>query len=154
VKQRAWRIVQRRHVDTAFDGEGARRHGGRWNHKGTPLIYAAPTRSLAILELLVNLHRPTILEDFVLIPIDFPEDALKKKRRANLPKDWRESPAPNSSKDIGTNWVKSRTSAILQVPSVILPEEKNFLLNPHHPEYKKIKIGKPDSITLDPRLLG
>ena len=154
MKQRAWRIVQRQHAKTAFDGEGARRYGGRWNHQGTPLVYAAATRSLALFELLVNLHQPKMLDAYVLIPLDFPDTLVKRKRRANLPKGWSDSPPGHTTKDLGTNWAKALTLPILEVPSVVVPQEKNFLLNPRHPDYKKIKIGKPEPINLDPRLLA
>ena len=149
MKRRAWRIVQQQQADTAFDGKDARLYGGRWNYPGTPLVYTTATR---FLELLVNLHETSQLENYVFIPVDFSEALVKKKRHAHLPKDWRDSPPSDTTKDLGTQWTNTLAAAILEVPSAVVPGESNYILNPIRPDYKKIKIGKLETIEFDPRL--
>ncbi len=148
--KRAWRIVKEKHVAAAFSGEGARLFGGRWNSEGTSVVYTSGSKALAALESLVHLNPPVIFK-YVAIPIEF-DDALVEKAAA-LPADWTEEPPPPATKDIGDLWVRGMRSAVLQLPSVIIPEEPNYLLNPAHPDFKKIGIGKPEPFTFDPRLL-
>lgn len=148
--KQAWRIVKEKHAATAFSGEGARLHGGRWNSPGTSVVYASGSKALAALESLVHLNPPVIFQ-YVAIPIQF-DDALAERVVA-LPADWTEEPAPPATKHIGDRWVKEARSAVLEVPSVIIPGEPNYLLNPAHPDFKRIAIGKPESFSFDPRLL-
>jgi len=147
----AWRIVKAKHAATAFDGEGARRSGGRWNSLGVRMVYVSVTKSLAALETLVHLTLP-VTTTFVAIPIEF-EDALMEVFPAkNLPAGWNAEPPSPISQQIGDVWVKTTRSAILALPSV-LTGETNYLLNPAHPDFKKISIGKPEPFTFDSRLL-
>jgi RES domain-containing protein len=146
----AWRIVKVRHLATAFSGEGAAKAGGRWNSRGIPLVYTSSTKALAALENLVHLNPPIIFK-YVAIQIEF-ADAYIEKLSA-LPLDWRAEPPPSSTKHLGDAWVRAVTSAILAVPSVIIPTELNYLLNPAHPHFKKITFGQPEDFTFDPRLL-
>ncbi len=146
----AWRIVKERHAGTAFSGEGARLFGGRWNSVGTSVVYASGSRALAVLESLVHLNPPVIFK-YVLISIQF-EDALVEKL-TDLPADWTEAPAPVATKGIGDRWVKEGRSAVLELPSIIVPAEPNYLLNPGHGDFRKIVIGEPVAFSFDPRLL-
>lgn len=148
--KQAWRIVKAKHAATAFSGEGARLYGGRWNSVGTSVVYASGSKALAALESLVHLN-PPVLFKYVAIPIEFDESLLEKV--AALPVDWTEEPPPPVTKDIGDLWVKAARSAVLELPSVIIPGEPNYLLNPAHPDFKKIAIGKPEPFSFDPRLL-
>lgn len=148
--KRAWRIVKAKHAATAFDGEGARRYGGRWNSAGTSVVYTSGSMALAALESLVHLNPPVVFQ-FVAIPIDF-DDALVQTPTA-LPVDWTEEPPPPATKRVGDLWVKEARSAVLELPSVIIPGEPNYLLNPAHPDFKRIVIGKPEPFSFDPRLL-
>ncbi len=148
--KQAWRIVKTKHAATAFSGEGARLYGGRWNSVGTSMVYTSGSKALAALESLVHLNPPVIFK-YVAIPIAF-DDALVEKVVA-LPADWTEEPTPPATTVIGDLWVKEARSAVLELPSVIIPGEPNYLLNPAHPDFKKIVIGNPEPFSFDPRLL-
>ena len=145
--RRAWSIVKTKHASTAFDGEGARLYGGRWNSRGIRVVYVSSSLSLASLESLVHLTPPVSFK-YVAIPVEFEEIPL-----ATLPTEWRDEPPPPSAKAIGDIWVSQARSAVLELPSVIIPDEINFLLNPSHPDFRKIVIGKPEAFSFDPRLL-
>ncbi len=153
---RAWRIVRKKRLSDAFTGEGARLGGGRWNHVGTPVVYVSETLSLAALEIFVHFTRKNmkISKSLVAVPINIP-DSLKIEDVSikDLNADWRASPPSNSTKDIGTEWVKKGSSSVLRVPSAIVPDEYNLVLNPKHGDFIKIKIGgKPQPFTLDERM--
>lgn len=150
--RQAWRIVKEKHAATAFTGEGASRTGGRWNSRGVWAVYTSGTKSLAALETLVHLN-PPVLFKYVTFRIEFDEALVEKFASATLPSDWTEEPPAPSTKTIGDVWVKEAPSAVLELPSVIIPGESNFLLNPAHPDFKKIAIGKPEPFAFDPRLL-
>jgi RES domain-containing protein len=148
----AWRIVKRRLARTAFDGEGARRFGGRWNSKGVAVVYLAQSQSLAALEILVQIDSPPLLEHYAALPVSIDPNLITRIDTSSLPKNWKTYPPPKRIRAIGNDWVAAARSAVLQVPSVIVPLESNYLLNPHHPDFPKLKIGKPVRFTFDPRL--
>ena len=148
----AWRIVKEKHAATAFNGEGARLYGGRWNSAGVSMIYTSGTKALAALESLVHLNPPVIFK-YLAIPIEFDHALVETMAPASLSADWTDEPPPPSTKDIGDTWVKQTRSAVLEIPSVIVPGEANYLLHPAHPDFKKIVIGKPELFSFDPRLL-
>lgn len=147
----AWRLVKERHASTAFSGEGAARSGGRWNSRGKQVVYASATQSLAVLESLVHLD-PAITFRYVIFRIEIPERLIEILPSKMLRSDWRSEPPSASTKQIGDRWLKEKRSAVLAIPSVLVPAETNFLLNPGHPDFKKIKIDKPVSFSIDPRL--
>lgn len=149
---RAWCIVREDHGCTAFDGEGAWRFGGRWNSRGTRTVYTSATLSLAALETLVHLNPPVAFK-YVAIPIEFDEALLETFATSDLPADWNEEPPPPSTAEIGDRWVKESRSAVLELLSVIIPAEPNYLLNPAHTDFKRIRIGKPAPFSFDPRLI-
>jgi RES domain-containing protein len=149
----AWRIVKAKHVAKAFSGEGAAKTGGRWNSRGVPVVYTSSTKSLAALESLVHLN-PPVLFKYVAIRIQFDDTLIKKVPLNSLPADWQVEPPPPSSKAVGDAWVRHARSALLALPSVIISGELNYLLNPAHPDFKKIVIGKPERFAFDPRLLA
>jgi RES domain-containing protein len=148
-----WRIVKAKHAHTAFSGEGAAKVGGRWNSRGVPVIYTSSTQSLAALETLVHLNPPVTFE-YVAIRITLDDTLPEIFPVRTLPPDWRTEPPPPSTRQIGDTWVRDGRSAILALPSVIIPGELNYVLNPFHPDFKKISIGKPEKFTFDPRLPG
>lgn len=150
---RAWRIVKAQYVGNAFDGEGARRNGGRWNPPGEAVVYAAGARSLAMLEMMVQVPVMQLAHEYVCIPVDFDIKFMKSIDRHSLAPGWRTSPATTATTDIGKRWVGDSSSAVLAVPSVIVPEEFNYLLNPYHPDFARVHIGKPESLDIDARLL-
>jgi len=150
---KAWRITKKKFAAKALDGEGARSHGGRWSSPGTRIVYTAGSQSLAILEILVHLQQPEFLSHYVVLEVDFPDELVDKVDPRVLPLNWRTSPAPHATLAIGDDWIKRSSSAILRVPSVIVPSEYNFLINPAHSDFKRITIGQPNALDLDPRLL-
>jgi RES domain-containing protein len=150
--RRAWRIVKERHAADAFDGEGARLHGGRWNSRGTRLVYASATLSLAALENLVHLV-PPISFRFVAFRVEFSESLVESVPVPGLPVDWTEEPPSRSTQGIGDRWVREARSAVLEVPSVLIPGESNYLINPAHPEFGRLKIGTAEPFAFNPRLL-
>lgn len=148
----AWRIVRSQHAALAFDGEGSRRYGGRWNQEGVPMVYAAESLALAALELLVHLDASRIMQDFVCISIQFDESLCLRIDQSHLPSDWTAYPASSAVQDIGTAWFHSGESVALAVPSAIVPIEINYLINPLHPDFDNLQIGAPSAFQDDPRL--
>lgn len=148
----AWRIVKERHATNAFDGEGARLHGGRWNSRGTSVVYASATLSLAALENLVHLA-PPISFRFVAFRVEFAESLVESLPVPGLPADWTEEPPSRSTQAIGDRWVREGRSVVLEVPSVLIPGESNYLINPAHPEFRRLQIGDAEAFAFDPRLL-
>lgn len=149
----AWRIVEARFKDKAFSGDGARLYGGRWNSKGVAMIYTAGSLALASIEMVVNLPSPKLLKAFVRIPVRFQPDLVGRLPSAALPSDWQSRPISPTTKSIGDRWVKQQRLPILMVPSVVVPEEVNYLLNPAHPHFSQIEIGQPVVYHFDPRLV-
>ncbi len=149
----AWRMVKEKHVATAFSGEGAARTGGRWNSRGVAVIYTSATCSLAALETLVHLN-PLVMFNYRIIRIEFDEGLVERLALAALPADWKMEPPPSSTQRLGDKWARAWRSAILAVPSVIIPDETNYVLNPAHPDFREIAIGAPADFAFDPRLLA
>ena len=149
----AWRIVKARHAANAFDGEGARLEGGRWNSPGTPVVYTSGSAALAALEMLVHLGRGSILGAYVLIACTFEEALVERPDPKRLPSNWRSYPAPPELQLIGDEWVKAGSSAVLQVPSAVIASESNYLFNPRHRNFKAVRVLSPQTFEFDPRLL-
>jgi RES domain-containing protein len=149
----AWRIVKEKHAAGAFSGDGARLFGGRWNSRGTAVVYTSSTKSLAALESLVHLNPPVHFR-YVALPIEFDDGLVEILPRKALPADWSAEPPAPSSKALGDAWVREARSALLAVPSLLVAGEPNYLVNPAHPDFKKISIGKPELFAFDPRLLS
>jgi RES domain-containing protein len=152
VKRYSWRIVKQHFREGAFSGEGARLYGGRWNSPGHPVVYTAEHASLAMLEILAHLEFAAIISDYVLIRAEFDEALLEVIETKQLPRDWRIYPAPQSLRTIGDQWLEEKRSAVLSVPSVIVPVERLYLFNPLHADFKKIAIGEPQEFPFDTRL--
>jgi RES domain-containing protein len=148
----AWRIVKARHVVNAFDGEGARIEGGRWNSPGTAVVYTSQSAALAALELLVHLGHGPILAAYVLIACSFDDAVVTRLDRKRLRRTWRSYPAPPELQLIGDEWVRSGASAVLEVPSAVIHTESNYLLNPRHRDFQAIRIAPPRPFELDLRL--
>jgi RES domain-containing protein len=148
----AWRFVQRRFVKDAFTGEGARRFGGRWNSPGYAAVYTAQSQALAALEILVHFDSDGALRNYVAIPVTMEENLITRLDGASLPRNWRAYPAPRATRLLGDEWIVEQKSAVLQVPSVVIPAESNYLLNPIHPDFRKLVLGTPTSFKFDRRL--
>ncbi len=147
----AWRLVSLGRADTAFDGEGSFKYGNRWNSVGTRVVYLAATTSLAALEVLVHAESYDELPEYRAFPVRFDESLVAEP--PELPPDWQQSPAPQSTKDLGSAWARSNRSLLLRVPSVVVAWEHNYVLNVLHPDFSKLNIGIPRAFTFDPRLL-
>ena len=148
----AWRITKRKHAKAAFSGSGARKYGGRWNSPGIAVVYVAQNQSLAMLEMVVHLDNAELLSKYVLIGVEIDDWFIGNIELSRLPRNWRADPAPTSLRTIGDECVVSGASVALQIPSTLVPAENNFLLNPLHPDFRKLRIGSPISFRFDPRL--
>jgi RES domain-containing protein len=149
----AWRLVKSRHARAAFDGEGARLYGGRWNSQGSRVAYASDSVALAALEVLAHLQSTAVLQAYSLATIRFPESTVETVDPASLPAEWRRFPSPPENQAIGDRWVAEGRSLVLRVPSAIVPSASNYLINPAHPRFVAAVIEVPQRFAFDPRLL-
>lgn len=150
-----WRLEKERYVDTAFRGNGSLKTSGRWHHKGTQVAYASEHPGVAVLEKLVWLERYEVAResDYVLLPLQIdPDDHLETLDESDLPDDWDAFPHPEATRDLGTRWFEMERSAVLAVPSAVLPVAKNYLINPFHPDSHELERGEPVSFSWDARL--
>jgi RES domain-containing protein len=147
-----WRLVRRTHAADAFSGEGARRFPGRWNPRGLPVVCCAESRALAALEVLVNVQDAAALagREWVVIPAVIPEDCIDRPHR--VADDWQANPAPAGTQQFGARWAAAARTAVLRVPSVVVHGEFNFVLNPAHPDFARIRILPAEPFRFDPRL--
>ncbi len=147
-----WRLCSAKYAATAFSGEGAELYGGRWSPPGIKIVYCAESRALAVVEILANAEEQERLSalKWVLVSAEIPGDQVEKPAR--FPETWRQYPHPRDTQLVGSAWAKEQRSLALRVPSVVVPGEFNYLLNPAHPAFPKVKVGKPEPFTFDPRL--
>jgi RES domain-containing protein len=148
-----WRLTTKSTIKEAFDGEGAKLFGGRWNRKGTSVVYCAHALSLCVLETLVHTDSD-LFPEFYSYSVEAESELMVGKLARQLPADWRNTPAPELLQDRGNDWVKLGESVLLQVPSVVVEMESNYLLNPAHPDFSRLKIKEHGRFTFDPRLLA
>jgi RES domain-containing protein len=147
-----WRIVKQKHASAAFSGEGARLFDGRWNSAGIRMVYCSEHLSLAALEILVH-TQPVILRDkFRAFRVVWDDRLMTSLDKAKLPRGWNAPMATAASRQIGDGWIKDGKSVVLAVPSVVVPQERTFLINPKHPDFAKIKVSNTGAFALDPRL--
>ena len=149
----AWRIAARQHSENAFSGEGAARFPGRWNGRGQRVIYTAQSAALAALEMLVHLDSESNMRPYVLFACTFAPELVEQVDRNKLPAGWKAYHPPGTLSQVGTEWIESLRTAVLQVPSAVIETESNYLLNPQHPDFGKIGIAEPIPFSLDLRLL-
>ena len=150
---RCWRLIKSDFVKNAFTGDGARAAGGRWNPKGSPVVYTASSLALAALEHLVHADDDLLPADLLSFVVDIPEEvSIDQIVIDHLPPDWRSYPPPEALQDLGAAWLTQRSTAVLCVPSAVIPEEHNFLLNPLHPHFVRITWENPHPFSLDSRL--
>lgn len=149
---RVWRICRRRHAAAAFSGEGARLYGGRWNSQGVRVVYASPSLALAAVETFVNLEPNLQPDDLVSIEAQLPGDhACERLELKHLPSHWHER-RDESLRKFGDDWIRRGGSAAMLVPSTAIRGEWNMLLNPAHPDLRKIKIHSPVPFVFDTRM--
>jgi RES domain-containing protein len=150
---RLWRLVKTKYASTAFDGEGARLYGARWNSPGTRIAYASSNSALAVLEVLVHLTGGGILPAYSLITATLPETLVEVLLSSDLPKNWASSPVPPESQAIGDAWVRSGRSLALRVPNAVVQGSYNILINPEHADFAQFTLESSEPFGFDPRLL-
>lgn len=148
----AWRITKTGNAGNAFDGEGARLFGSRWSTPGRRVAFASTTLSLATLEVLVHLQMSSLLASYVTFSVEFSEEWVQSLDAGVLPLDWRRHPAPTELQEIGDRWIAESRSLLLRVPSAIIPQEFNFLINPGHVDFPKLNTAGPIPFDMDGRL--
>ena len=121
-------------------GEGARLFGARWNNKMVGCLYTSESRALALLEYTVNVNIDDIPRALSITVIEIPDKPVRFLTEADLPGNWKEYPAPFSTKDFGSKLLMAAAEPVIQIPSTIIPHEFNYLLNPMHPDSTKFKI--------------
>lgn len=146
-----YRISSARYADD-LNGNGARLYGGRWNSEGRAMVYLASSRSLAILESLAHLSPTNIPSDYVMLTIDVPDDFFAIDIKL-LPNNWNEYPEPNILKQIGNSFLQKNEYLLLKVPSAIVSQEFNYLMNPMHQKAGKVKIVNKAPFSFE-RLVG
>lgn len=150
----AWRIVRAARANSAFTGEGARVYGGRWSSRGTAVVYVSEHESLAALELFVHTMPLPPTERYLSFRLEWADKLTEHFPLNNLPLHWNAEPPTFETTQIGDDWVRAAKSVALAVPSVLSTSEMNFLLNPKHSDFKRIKISQPIEYRFDPRLLN
>ncbi len=151
---RCFRLVKARFAERAFDGEGAKLAGGRWNSKGVSVTYAADSIALAALELLVHLHFHEILNHYRLCSIELATADILTLDARDIPQDWRADPPPSSTARLGDDWVETQASLALMVPSVVIPSQHIQLINPAHGDFEHAqKTIRNEAFVFDPRFV-
>jgi RES domain-containing protein len=147
-----YRITKKKYAND-LSGEGAQIYGGRWNRKGVPVLYTSEYISLAAMEVLVNTAISNLPDDLKLIVIDIPDGInMDQVKRDDLPKNWREYPAPRFLIEKGTTWAVNKKTLMLKVPSAVIPWEYNVLVNPLHEEIRHVTIKGVRDFRFDERL--
>jgi len=146
-----WRLTRRRF--RKLDGEGARRAGGRWNDLGSAVVYTSSTLSLAALEYLVHVDIEDAPGDLIAMRIEVPDGVpIEEVAADDLPDDWRREPRHPACVEIGERWLSTGTALALRVPSAVIPEEANWLINPAHPDARRVRVFSTRRFAFDPRL--
>ena len=147
-----WRLVKPRYAPSAFDGEGARLYGARWNSVGVRVAYASSDPALAVLEVFVHLEDTTVLPSYSLVSASIPDRLIKDLDLSLLPKSWEASPVPPAVQAIGDHWIRSGSSLALRMPSVVVPSGTNLLINPKHRDFRQLSVGAIEPYRFDSRL--
>ena len=137
---------------TDLSGEGAKLYGGRWNNKLTPCIYTSESRALALLEYTVNINIDDIPRALSIITLDIPDEGVYELSQSQLPGDWKDVPAPSSTRDLGSNLLNEAQHVVIKIPSAIIANEFNYILNPKHPDSKDFKIRDIKDFVYDIRI--
>lgn len=133
-----YRLIKKKYAASPLDTEGAKRFGGRWNTKGKGLLYTSDAVSLAALEILVHVHLSAVLNAYMCITIDLPDNAIMLLDTNALPDNWRSDPPPISTMAIGDEWMQRQSSLALSVPSTLITKQRNVLINPLHPDFAEL----------------
>ena len=151
---RLWRICRKKDASDPLSGRGGLFASGRWHPKGRRVVYTSSTLSLAALEILVHTDKDLVPGDLVQVEIELPSDVKKETIEPDaLPRNWRRYPAPATLQRMGADWLDRGDTAVLQVPSSVIPHENNHLLNPLHPLAARIRVLTTHRFDFDSRLL-
>ena len=151
---RIYRVLRKQYGQAPFDGEGAFRYGGRWSSPGVRLAYASEHQSLAMLEYFVHLTPDDPPPDLVLAVAEVPDDVTRTEIKiGDLPLRWRETPSLPELAILGDEFIQRGEHLALLVPSAVSPTERNWLLNPAHPDFKRVVIPELERLEYDSRLL-
>jgi RES domain-containing protein len=147
-----WRLCKAKYAASALTGEGARLYAGRWNPAGVAMVYTSVSKSLACLELFVNLDPALLKDNYVEVAIDLPASlTVPSLDERDLPQDWR-VPGNLATQQLGADWVRSGRSVALRVPSAVIDGEWNVLLNPVHADFQRLTPQEPKPFRFDPRM--
>lgn len=148
-----YRITHQKYADDPYSGKGGLHAAGRWHHRGQLVVYASESLALATLEQIGRVGALERLKEMVYVPADLDEDAIAEPPLDDLPDGWDHRPPKAASRNYGDRWLKRQASVALCVPSVILPEGNNYVLNPAHSSFETaIRIHEPHALRLDPRI--
>lgn len=150
---RVWRLVKTRYAASAFGGEGARICGGRWNSVGTAAVYGADSAALAVLEVLVHLHDARPLAAYSIVTATVPDTLIDDLDLGVLPGDWDAFPVPARVQAIGDVWLRAGRRLALRVPSAVVRDGFNLLINPAHGSFARIAVDEPQLFSFDSRLV-
>ena len=146
-----WRICREGHRE--LDGDGSRLHWGRWNSEGVPVVYTSSTLALAALEYLVHVDIEDAPDDLVAVAVEVPDDAVEGIVAVDdLPGDWNQLADHPACARIGDQWAAEGTALLLRVPSAVVPEESNLLINPDHPRADDMLVVSIRPFAFDSRL--
>lgn len=136
-----------------LSGKGAELAGGRWNSKGTALLYTSESIALCTVEIAVHMPLGIIPKDYFLVKIDIPDNtSMKELSEAELPADWKSFPHANSTQMIGDAFVQEYEHLVLKVPSATVQGNYNYLLNPRHQDFRQVRIVETVLFEFDKRL--
>ena len=149
-----YRLTKQKYAKAAFEGTGAMRSDGRWHRAGNPIVYASDTPAGALLEVIAHTEAVALLKhSYVLFTIALePDRHLLRLSADRLPADWRSLQWPTSTQRIGTRWFEDQDSVALEVPSAVIPQQHNYLINPRHPHFGELGIEGPTAFEIDSRL--
>lgn len=145
-----YRITGKAH-SSDLSGTGAAMFGGRWNKKGTPVLYTGESKDIALLETIVHLP-PLLSPKLDILTIEIPDDSVFSLDVKQLPSNWKMYPAPVILSEIGEQWIREAKFIAMKVPSSIIHTSYNYILNCRHPEYAKVKLISLQNFEFDSRL--
>jgi RES domain-containing protein len=148
---KVYRITSKKYAGD-LSGSGAATHGGRWNKKGTPVLYTGESKEIALLEVIVNTP-PMLIPSFDILTLEIPDHSITIMQASQLPKNWYKYPAPAILAEIAEKWAVGNQSIALKVPSCIIHSAFNYILNCRHPDYKEVKILEQRDFYFDFRLI-
>jgi RES domain-containing protein len=137
-----------------LSGKGAEMVGGRWNNKGTPIIYTSESRALCMLEVAVHIPFGYLPKDHSIITLDIPETSMHILSQKDLSPGWNTYPPPAFTKTIGDDFIRNGIFLTLKIPSAMVPDEHNYLLNPNHQDFNRVKILSIEPFVFDSRLFN